>query len=150
MGHPVFDRFEKFLQEIDNENKEMIITGDSNCDMLCNDNNNPSIKKLKDVIDIYQLQQHIDNPTRITTSTKTLIDLILTRIDDTRTIDSGVMDLGISDHNLIYICRKIGIPKGNPKLIETRQFKHFNTIEFQNNLREAFSNFGHHTDPNIA
>ena len=44
----------------------------------------------------------------------------------------------------------IGIPRGNPKLIETRQFKHFNTIEFQNNLREAFSNFDHHTDPNIA
>ena len=60
------------------------------------------------------------------------------------------MDLEISDHDLIYLCRKIGIPKGNPKLIETRQFKHFNTIEFQNNLREAFSNFGHHTDPNIA
>ena len=118
--------------------------------MLSKDNNNPNIKKLMDVIDIHQLKQHIVNPTRITTSTKTLIDLILTRIDDTRTIDSGVMDLGISDHNLIYICRKIGIPRGNPKLIETRQFKHFNTIEFQNNLREAFSNFDHHTDPNIA
>ena len=146
----IFDSFEKFIQEIDNEDKEMIIAGDFNCDMLSNDNNNPNIKKLKDVLDIYQLQQHIDNPTRITTSTKTLIDLILTRIDDTGAIDSGVMDFGMRDHNLMYMCRKTGIPRRNPKLIETRQFKHFNTIEFQNNLREAFSNFGNHTDPNIA
>ena len=146
----LFDRFEKFIQEIDNENKEMIITGDFNCDMLSNDNNNPNVMKLKDVIDIYQLQQHINNPTRVPTSTKTLVDLILTRIDDTKAIDSGVMDLGISNHNLIYIRRKVGIPGGNPKLMEIRQFKHFNTIKFQNNLREAFSNFGHHTDPNIA
>ena len=51
----LFDRFEKFVQEIDNENKGMIITGDFDCNMLSKDNNNPNIKKLKDVIDIYQL-----------------------------------------------------------------------------------------------
>ena len=56
----------------------------------------------------------------------------------------------ISDHSLIYICRKISIPKEQTKLIETREFKNFNTIGFQNNLREAFSNFEHYTNPNKA
>ncbi len=36
------------------------------------------------------------------------------------------------------------------KLIETRQFRHFNSTDFENNFREAFSNFNHYTDPNLA
>ena len=40
--------------------------------------------------------------------------------------------------------------KGKPKLIEARQFKHFDSTAFQNNLREAFSNFNHYTNPNLA
>ena len=49
----LFDRFEKFVQEIDNENKEIIITGDFNFDMLSKDNTNPNIEKLMDVTDIH-------------------------------------------------------------------------------------------------
>ena len=52
---------------------------------------------MKDLIDIYQLQQHIDKPSRITNSSQTLLDIILTKIEDTKTIDSGVIELGISD-----------------------------------------------------
>jgi hypothetical protein len=53
-------------------------------------------------------------PTRTTIKSKTLIDIIIMKIDDTKTIQSGVIELGISDHNLVYICRKIGIPKQEP------------------------------------
>ena len=81
---------------------------------------------------------------------QTLSDIILTKIDDTQTIDSGIVELGISDHSLVYICSKMTIPKGNPKLIEARQFTHFNSTEFQSNLREAFCNFNQYTDPNLA
>ena len=56
----LFDRFEKFIQEIDNENKEMIITGDFNCDMLSNDNNNPNIKKIK------RCNRHLSTTTTLT------------------------------------------------------------------------------------
>ncbi len=93
---------------------------------------------------------HIDKPSGTTNYSQTLIDLILTKIEDNKTIDSGVIELGISDHSLVYICRKISIPKKEPKLTETRQFSHFNSTDFQNNLREAFSNFNHYTDPNLA
>lgn len=60
------------------------------------------------------------------------------------------MQVGISDHSLVYLCRKISIPKGNPKLIETREFKNFNSTEFQNNLSDAFSDFGEYADVNVA
>ena len=46
--------FENFLKKLDDENKEIIITGDFNCDLLKKDYVNPNIKKMKDLIDIYQ------------------------------------------------------------------------------------------------
>jgi hypothetical protein len=95
--------FENFLKKLDDENKEIIITGDFNCDLLKKDYVNPNIKMMKDLIDIYQLQQHIDKPSRTTNYSQTLIDLILTKIEDNKTIDSGVIELGISDHSLVYI-----------------------------------------------
>ena len=64
----------------------------------------------------YQLKQHITTPTRITNDTQSLIDIIITKIDDTKTIDSGVIHLGTSDHSLVYICRKIACQKETPKL----------------------------------
>ena len=61
-------------------------------------------------MDLYQLQQHIDQPIRTTDLAQTIIDIIMTKIDDPKTIESGVIELGISDHSLVYVCRKNGIP----------------------------------------
>ena len=71
---------ENFIKVIDNENKDIIITGDFNCDMLDSNYRNNNSKRLDDLLDIYQLQQHIDKPTRTTDSTKTLIDIIITKV----------------------------------------------------------------------
>ena len=51
---------------------------------------------MKDLIEIYQLQQHIDKSSRITNCSQTLLDIILTKIDDTKTIDSGVIKCGLA------------------------------------------------------
>ena len=48
------------------------------------------------------------------------------------------------------LCRKIANQKETPKLIETRQFKHFNALRFQDDLSEAFSTFSTFSDPNKA
>ena len=145
----IFDKFENFLHLAENENIDLIITGDLNCNLLATKSNSHT-KKLTDLLDIYQLQQHIKTPTRTTPDTKTLIDLIITKIEDTKVIDSGVIELGISDHDLVYICRKISLPKQRPKTVETRQFKHFNTSAFQHDLCEVFKTRAFHSDPNIA
>ena len=50
----------------------------------------------------------------------------------------------------MFICRKIACQKETPKLIETRQFKHFNALRFQSELSEAFSYFPTFNDPNKA
>lgn len=54
----LFQKFEKFLKLIDNEDKDIIITGDLNCNLIEHIPNHPT-SKLIDIIDIFDLQQHI-------------------------------------------------------------------------------------------
>jgi exonuclease III len=68
-----FLTFEKMIKMIDDENKELHILGDLNCDMLTNIPNHPT-KTLKGILETYQLSQLITEATRITTSSCTLID----------------------------------------------------------------------------
>ena len=49
-------------------------------------------------------------PTRVTDQSATLIDHILTKSPD-KVSQSGVIDLGFSDHDLIYCTRKTSLPK---------------------------------------
>ena len=79
-----------------------------------------------------------------------MIDIILTKVDDTKTCKTWVVHVDISDHSLVYICRKIGILKNSSKLVEIRQFKHFNALRFQNDLSKAFSAFSNFNDVNKA
>ena len=113
----IFDHFEKFLQKIEYENKDMILAGDLNCNLLSTETN-ITTKKLKDLMHNYQLKQHITASTRITSNTQSLslIDIIITKMDDIKSIDSGVIHLGISDHSLVYICRKNCQSKRNPQI----------------------------------
>ena len=95
--------------------------------------------KLVDLIDIYQLQQHIQCPTRITSTTASLLDVILTYYGDDKILDTGVIHLGISDHSLVYLCRKLSIPKAPPKTVFTRHYKNYNVNQFNNDLSEVFN-----------
>ena len=47
---------------------------------------------------------------------------------------SGVADIGISDHCLVYAIRKICIPKSNPKTVTSRCFKNFIPDSFRTDL----------------
>ena len=66
-------KFENCLKLIDDEDKESIILGDINCALL---DNNPTslISELKFITNLYQYEQLIKEPTRITKDTSTLID----------------------------------------------------------------------------
>ena len=64
------------------------------------------------------------------------INLFITNNPDS-IVNSGVCTLSISDHNLVYAVRKIGIPRKNPKYVETRNFKHFKANSFKIDLINA-------------
>ena len=54
-----FEKIENNLHLMENENKDLVITGGFNCDLLST-NKDARTKKLTDLLDIYQLQQHTD------------------------------------------------------------------------------------------
>ena len=62
---------------IDDEDKEFHILGDLNCNILTNTINQPT-KKLKEILETYQLSQLITEPTRVTANSSTLIDYYIT------------------------------------------------------------------------
>ena len=68
-----FTNFESMIKAIDNEDKELHILGDLNCNMLKHIPDQPT-KTLKSIYEIYQLYQTIEEPTHITKTSSTLID----------------------------------------------------------------------------
>ena len=116
---------------------EIIITGDLNCNFLELPKSQVTFK-LADIMNIYQLQQHIRIPTTVSPITSSLIDVMFTYMGDNKTLETGVIPFGISDHNLVYICRKISLPKELPKIVLSRQYKRYNVNAFNHDLIEIF------------
>ena len=131
----VFQEFELLVNTIDKENKESIIIGDTNCDFLT-----PSYshtKQLKTLLTKYELTQLINEPTRVTASSKTIIDHIITnRIQYVS--DSGVIHCGMSDHDVVYMVKCLRMPKlkTKPKTLHVRNYKRFNLTGFLEDIKQ--------------
>ena len=63
-------------------------------------------KKLNLFLESYQLYQMINQPTRVTQLSSSLLDVCVTSNPE-HVILADVIPLGVSDHNLIYVVRKI-------------------------------------------
>ena len=127
-----FDKLEKVphLQYLENENKEIILIGDTNCnvlnvlhqEVLQSPNNDLSgafdstgtadantgsgmCKHMIDLYEAYGLKQLIKEPTRETLHTSTLIDHVAVSAPGD-IVDSGVLKIAISDHSLVYCVPK--------------------------------------------
>ena len=105
----LFDFFEIFLSKCDAESKELIVIGDINCNMIKSPKDS-STKKLIFLSALYNLEQLIKEPTRVTSTSSSLIDLVFTN-QPNNISNSGVIDLGLSDHSLIYAVKKVTMPK---------------------------------------
>ena len=130
-----FDVFESLLKQAELGFSDIYITGDINCNLL-KDPRDCYTTRLINIIEAYQLTQVISEPTRITSNTSTLIDLFITNNRES-IVHSGVYSLSISDHNLIFAIRKIGIPRRSPRYVETRNFKKFNANAFLSDLKDS-------------
>ena len=126
-----FDLFETLVNKLDAENVEYWLLGDLNCNLGAPILDHKS-KTLSGTADLYNLEQLIEEPTRITESTSTMIDLIFTNTPD-NVACSGVSDVGISDHSLIYPFRKLSTGRSNVghKKITYRNFKNFDSGSFR-------------------
>ena len=131
-----FEALEAIVRAVDMESKEQIIIGDFNCNYLM-DRNNMHLSQLKQLSSTYQFQQLINEPTRITLNSSTLIDVILIN-EPSRILKSGVVHIGLSDHSLVYAVRKFSMPSKNThKHVTTRSFKNFDANAFREDLKSA-------------
>ena len=123
----MMDRFEAVLQKLDSYQMEVHVIGDINCNV---DATPPdcSTQKLLDICETYQYSQLINQPTRITQHTSSIIDLFL---NNNPLYFSGS---GVSDIGLVYAIRKLSTPKSNPKTVTSRCFKNFFPDNFRSDL----------------
>ena len=78
----------------------------------------------------------ISEPTRITPTASTLIDLCITSSPE-KISKSGVVHLGVSDHSLVFMTLKICYERtGNHGTIERRAFKNFNPRHFLDDVAQ--------------
>ena len=102
------------------------------------------------IANLYDLEQLFSQPTRITPSLKSLIDLLFTNSCH-RVVDCGVINLTISDHSLIICVLKSSCPKAPGRSIQYRSYKNYSRANFVNELKEInWETFENDLDTNSA
>ena len=99
----------------------------------------------------FGLKQLIKTPTSVTCDTPTIIDHILTNSHG-KISQSGVIDYGISDHNMIFCTRKITkIKTGIQRIISSRSFKNYLAELLEEALKDLdFPNYENFNDIDSA
>ena len=128
--HACFEKVFDNLLYIYTKYQNTILLGDFNVNMLVPDS--PEVNSLNNfIIEPFDLKQLIKTPTRITQSSRTLIDLILVSREE-NVLFSGCCDApGISDHHFTYMAYNIKKEKFKPQIIRSRVFKNFDFEGFQ-------------------
>ena len=109
------------------------------------------VNNYKEFCQKFSLTEIIKEPTGITSSTSTLFDHILTNSSE-KVSQKGVIDVGISDHQLIYCTRKIKRTKHNMhNQIQVRSLKKYSAEIFTNALKTVqFPNYNIFLNVNVA
>ena len=124
---------EKALAYLDKEGKEIILLGDTNCDLakkLTDQTLDNNAKHISSLYELFSFKQLIEEPTRVTLDTATVIDHVATTCPR-NIVKSGVHEVSLSDHYMVYCIRKFNgaVEKGH-KTIKTRKMKNFNEEAF--------------------
>ena len=128
-----FEEFSRLLEQIAAEPSGcLLITGDFNFHM--DDPDNANAKRFADLLESYDLKQHVNCGTH--TSGHTL-DLVITRSDDSLIKDTKVKDPVISDHLAIHCVLSIQKPQFRKKLINVRKLHSLNMDSFCKDIMDS-------------
>ena len=139
-----FEALREILKGFDSEDTEIILMGDTNCDLKSS--KNPNAKMLKQLYREYQFEQMFTDYARVavttnetgeSTTSKSLIDHFSTNRAK-YIVKSGVLELGMVDHYMIYAVRKINawrLKRKSPKTIESRALRNYCKENFQKDLQ---------------
>ena len=134
------------------DNHQVYILGDLNINLINNQKHTPNgIKRHQEFCSLHGLKQLITSPTRVTDNSSSLLHHVLTN-STYRISQSGVVDTGLSDHQLIYCTRKVNQAKSNThKYIRTRSLKNYSQSSYLEKLNEIyFPNYSKFKDINDA
>ena len=124
------EAFIKIYSDYDN----VVLLGDINVDML--DMDCASTKFFtENFIEPLSLSQVITKPTRITKTSKTLIDHAIVT-NPKNVLIADCVDTGISDHHLIFLAYALKKTKIKPYTVTVRDFKRINWETFYKDLEE--------------
>ena len=122
-----FNHFIDTLEKAHCEDKNMIIMGDLNINYEINESlhNNPIFM----IEQLLSLSQLIDEPTKVTNKSSSLIDIILTSCPS-KHITSGVYKSTLSDHYMVYTEYRIDTERQPHNEIRFRNYNSFNSDKF--------------------
>lgn len=86
-----------------------------------------------DICDIYDLQNLITAPTRISRTKQSCIDIIATNVPAFE-LQLGILEPGVSDHKLVYTILNRKAMKSTTIFTKARCFKSFNEKAFNKDL----------------
>ena len=111
----------------------------------------PEVKNYFQFCSLYVLEQLIKSPTRVTCSTSSLIDHILTTFPE-RLSQQGIIGVGLPDHQLIYCTRNFSHAKvGTQKQTAFHSLKNYTVKVYKEALGKVyFPNYENFGDVNIA
>ena len=128
-----FKELRELLSHYNTCKNDLIITGDFNIHV--NDLDNPRTSKFMDILDTFNLVQHIHEPTHELGNT---LDLIITRKTSRMTefhVDSQLS----SDHNNIIFKLDFKKPSPMKKIVTNRKLKSIHKENFKNDIARSLS-----------
>ena len=128
----IFNYLEDILHKATRDNFEVIILGDLNCDCLKSELK--QTERMQEFLMANELIQMIAEPTRVTSTSSSLIDVLITSTPNSfqRT---GVLSTAFSDHLPIYgVLRGPSVKPVKHRYIETRSFSRKSMERFNADL----------------
>ena len=144
-----FDQISCMMERAISDDVEMILLGDFNCD-LCQDRLNSDAKHLSSLMTGFLCTQLVNVPTRVTMSSKSIIDHIYSTNPD-KHIVTGVYKTFFSDHFLTFTIYGESCHKPLENLISWRDFSKFDYEGFVVSMaQKPFNDIFQITDVNEA
>lgn len=133
------DKFDETLGKVQMTRKNLVIVGDLNAD-VSNANStatsNPMGKKLLTILNTHGCKNVISNPTRVTQTTKSTIDLAIVN-NPPKVSNSGVLDLTIADHKMIFSTYKMKTKSPGFSIKRVRNYRRLDKKSLQKDLQDV-------------
>ena len=127
-----FDYILECLRTVSLKNKAVYILGDLNDNLMVHN------AKLRNIINVTKFSQLIDKPTRITPTSSTLLDILITNREES-VFNVEVNPSIVADHEHISFFINIEKPKRKPVISTSRSLKNYSADIFCNYLLDQTS-----------